>query len=53
MCCKLLAAATVVAAAAGGGGGDVTVGRSYFTARLHFWRTSHKIPILNSAFCGD
>ena len=43
---KLLAAAAVVAAAAaarGGGGGDVTIGRSCFTARLHFWRTSHKL----------
>jgi len=51
VCRKLLAAAAVVVAARGGGG-DFTVGRSCFTARLHSWRTSHKIPILNGAFCG-
>jgi hypothetical protein len=47
VCCKLLAAAAVVAAAAaapgGGGGGDIAIDRSYFTARLHSWRTSLKL----------
>ena len=49
MCCKLLAAAEEMAAAAaarrggGGGGGNFATDKSYFTGRLHSWRTSHKL----------
>ena len=54
MCCKLLAAA---AAARGGGGGDIAIDRSFFDSKVTFLENitqiEHKIPILNSAFCGD